>query len=476
MNPSVLDHYIDGAFVTSDETFLKRSPVNGAVTALCSEGTRQHVEMAVLAARAAFELRWQSSTPATRSFVLHRFANVMQSRADDLAAAVAADTGCSIAQARTIEVSRSIAHLRHFADLITTQQDRAAFLHVQEGEGAQSFTRHHPLGVVGILSPATLPLFWATAKLAAALAAGNTVVLKPSEHTPATGAALAHVAHESGCPAGIFNVVLGLGANATGHALAIHPLAGMIALVGAGSTADVLQRGRDPGLRGKRLASDTGGRNVAVVFDDADFGKALAGVFKAAFFNAGQTCFSVSEVFVQRSMFDRFLTMLRGAASRVQLVPMISPKHRAAAAEYVRRTVEGGARVYFGGQPPRYGDQRDNGAFYLPTVLAQVPDAERTRDEDVFGPVCHVMPFDTEDDIIAQVSRRPCVSCSVWSEGLSRVHRVAPRLQASMVWVNAWLLSDVRMPLSGNEPLSTRADVGTGLEPYSSRTTVTIKI
>jgi aminomuconate-semialdehyde/2-hydroxymuconate-6-semialdehyde dehydrogenase len=461
---AVLEHYIDGLFTPSSETFLKRNPTTGAVNTICYEAEPAQVDAAVSAARAAYLSGWANASAGHRSFALHRIANVMQARRESLAHAVVADTGCSFEQALGVDVSRGINHFRFYADLATTTSDEAYTTITQDGEGAQNSVHRKPLGVVALFTPATLPLMWLTAKLAPALACGNTTVIKASEHAPACATELAHVVHESGLPKGIVNLLHGFGAGATGTSLAQHPGLDVLSLVGRKRTQRDILRARGPGT--SRFLAEVGGKNAAIVFADADFGKALASLFKAVFFNSGQSCFSVEQIFVHRSLYDRFVLTLRAATVRLQIAPLISSGHRDAVVNFVRIAQEEGARVMCGGGIPQFRDERDNGSYFQPTILTGLPDAS----------ACHIAPFDDDDEVLNRVNAYSLVSCSFWSNSLRRVHKIAPQVRAGTVWVNTWFLRDLRAPFAAGAGNTLLRDGGRwSMENFSALTNVCIK-
>ncbi len=475
MSSLLVPAYVNGEFTTSGETFIKRNPINGNVSALVAEADATQVDFAVTAARQAYAAGWGHSTTAQRSFALHRLGNVMEARREDLIKAIVSDTACADALARTMDVSRSISTLRFYADAVSVAHDEAAFTPTGDGAGAQSFTRRKSLGVAGILSGATLPLFSAVSKLAPALACANTVVLKPSEYSPAAAVLLAQCAHESGLPPGVLNVVHGYGPRAAGAALAGHADLSVLALVGRAATAQALRA--SGGARNAREVFELGGKSIAIVCADADFGKSLAGVFKAAFFNAGQICGSPDLVFVERSIFAKFIEAMRAAASRHQLAPMVSPAHRDRVLAHVRAARDLNATVVCGGGVPKLGGERDNGYYLQATIMSGgEPDALALSDE-VFGPYCHVLPFERDADIAALLAKAPPLyACSLWSNSLSRAHGFAPQLRAATVWVNTWLLHDARAPRTLANPLQRGSEGARSmLEAFSMQTNVVIK-
>jgi aminomuconate-semialdehyde/2-hydroxymuconate-6-semialdehyde dehydrogenase len=475
MSSLLLPAYVNGEFSTGDETFIKRNPLNGNVSALVAEADEAQVDFAVTAARQAYASGWSSATPAQRSFALHRLGNVMEARREELVSAIVSDTGCADALARTMDVSRSISALRYYADAMSVASDEAYYTPTQDGAGAQSFTRRKPLGVVGILTGGALPLYSVVSKLAPALAAGNTAVVKPSEFSPSAAVLLAQCAHESGMKPGVVNVVHGYGPRAAGAALSAHPELAALALVGRVQTASAVRAAAAQSHA--REVFELGGKSVAIVCADADFGKSLAGVFKAAFFNGGQICGSPDLVFVERAIFAKFVEAMRVAASRLQLAPMLSPVHRDRVLAHIRLAKEHDARIICGGGTPKFGNERDNGYHVQATIMSGGDSTALALSEEIFGPFCHVVPFDRDADVLAALSAAPPLyACSLWSNSLSRAHHFAPQLRAATVWVNTWFLHDVRAPKTQANHLQRGGEGGRGsLDAFSMKTNVVIK-
>nr|WP_255779106.1 2-hydroxymuconic semialdehyde dehydrogenase [Mycetohabitans sp. B8] len=482
----MLRHYIDGEFVAGDVTFQNVSPVDGSQVALVCEADAQAVDRAVRAARAAQLAGWRDTTPAQRADWLYRIAQGIEARFDAFVAAEVADTGRPIAQARTLDVARGIANFRTFADLVRTANSEFFETHTADGGELINYVTRKPLGVVGIISPWNLPLLLLTWKVAPALAMGNCVVAKPSEETPGSATLLAEVIHEVGLPRGVFNLVHGHGPNAAGEFLSRHPDISAITFTGESRTGSTIMKTVADGV--KNISFELGGKNAAVVFADADFDAAVDGVAKSSFTNAGQVCLCSERVYVERPIFERFVAALKQKAQALRvgapedpsttMGPLISHHHRDKVLSYFRLAVEEGANVVTGGDVPRFGDARDRGAFVNPTLWTGLPDTARCVTEEIFGPVCHVAPFDSEDEVIGRVNHSAYgLAASIWTTHLARGHRVARQIETGIVWVNAWFVRDLRTPFGGAKLSGIGREGGRhSLDFYSELTNVCVKI
>ncbi|WP_176040596.1 2-hydroxymuconic semialdehyde dehydrogenase [Burkholderia stabilis] len=484
--PRLLRHYIDGAFVETARTFADTSPVDGSEIARVCEADEASVDAAVRAARAAQAAGWRDTTPAQRADWLHRIADGIQARFDDFVAAEVADTGRPVTQARTLDIARGIANFRTFADLVRTAADDC--FESQSADGGQflNYVTRKPLGVVGIISPWNLPLLLFTWKVAPALAMGNCVVAKPSEETPGSATLLAEVIDAVGLPRGVFNLVHGHGPAAAGEFLTRHPGIDAITFTGESRTGSAIMKAVADGV--KDISFELGGKNAAVVFADADFDAAVDGIVKSSFTNAGQVCLCSERVYVERPIFERFVAALktRTEALRVgapddpatTMGPLISRGHRDKVLSYFRLAVEEGATVVTGGGVPAFGDARDDGAFVQPTIWTGLPDTARCVTEEIFGPVCHVAPFDSEDEVIRRVNDSAYgLAASVWTTHLARGHRVAKRIETGIVWLNAWFVRDLRTPFGGTKLSGIGREGGRhSLDFYSETTNVCVRV
>jgi aminomuconate-semialdehyde/2-hydroxymuconate-6-semialdehyde dehydrogenase len=437
-------HFVAGEFCTDGESFPLIDPVVGSQIGTVPEAPRELVDEAVGAARSALAGEWADAGVAGRAAVLRRIANVIEARFEDFVDAEVSDTGRPRELAATIDVPRAVANFRSYADLLYGRGERAYV-----APDSLNYTVHRPLGVVAVVSPWNLPLLLLSWKVAPALAAGNAVVAKPSEETPSSATLLAEVTAEAGLPAGVFNLVHGHGAGAAGEHLTAHPGVDAIAFTGESATGATIMRGAASHVT--PVSFELGGKNPALIFADADFDRAVAGTARSAFTHSGQICLCTERVYVQRPIFDSFVAALGARAGALRgYGPMISAAHRDKVLSYYRMAAGAGATVVVGGGVPRFDDERDGGFFVEPTVLTGLPEHARPVREEIFGPVCHIAPFDTEGEAIRLANdSRYGLAATLWTSDVSRAHRLAPRIQAGIVWVNCWNLRDLRTPFGG---------------------------
>ena len=355
-----------------------------------------------------------------------------------------------------------------------------------DGRGALNYTVQKPLGVVGVISPWNLPLLLMTWKLGPALAAGNTIVAKPSEETPGTAFLLAEVMHDAGVPEGVFNLVNGFGPGSAGEFITAHHGVDAITFTGESATGSAIMRAAADNV--KALSFELGGKNAAIVFEDADLDQAIDGTVRSVFSNCGQVCLCSERVYVHESLFEGFVERLaeRAAALRLgwpqdeqtEIGPLVSRGHREKVLSYYELAGQEGADIVTGGGIPEFGDDRDNGAWIQPTVLTGLPESARCVREEIFGPVCHVAPFSDEEQVIAMANDSAYgLAAAIWTTDLSRAHRVARQIEAGIVWVNTWYLRDLRTPFGGVKLSGIGREGGVhSLNFYSEPTNVCIKL
>lgn len=411
------------------------------------------VAAAVAAAERAFP-GWSRTAAAERSRVLLRIAELIDAESEALARDESRDTGKPLGLARRLDLPRASANFRFFATAILHGHSEAHFT----DHAALNYTLRRPRGVVGLISPWNLPLYLLSWKVAPALAAGNTAVAKPSELAPVTAFRLAAICQEAGLPPGVLNIVHGSGSSA-GAAVVSHPVIRTISFTGGTTTGAAIARATAPDF--KRLTLEMGGKNPALLFADADLELALPGLLAAAFTNQGQICLCGSRILVEASLYDRFLERFVPAvrALRVgdplqpetEIGAVVSAAHREKIEAYLELARADGATVHCGGGRPRELPARCSQGFFLePTVLSGLPMTCRVNQEEIFGPVVTVTPFRDETEAIALANQSPYgLAASLWTRDLARAHRVADRIACGTVWVNCWLLRDLRVPFGG---------------------------
>lgn len=447
------EHYVGGVFRSDGPAFPLIAPADGSELGSVPEAPREVVDEAVAAARAALRGPWGTTAAEERAAALRRIADGIQARFDEFVDAEVADTGKPRELAATVDIPRAVGNFRAYADLLYGRPERAYTTRIpgwSTGTGqALNYTVRRPLGVVAIISPWNLPLLLLTWKVAPALAAGNAVVVKPSEETPSTATLLARVIDDAGLPAGAFNLVHGHGADAAGAFLTGHPGVDAIAFTGESATGSAIMHNAADHVT--PVSFELGGKNPALVFADADLDAAVDGTVRSSFTHSGQICLCTERVYVERPVFDAFVERLgERARALTGYGPMISAEHRDKVLGYYRLAREEGATVVAGGGAPAFGDERDGGFYVEPTVLTGLPETARTVREEIFGPVCHVAPFDTEEEAVRLANDSPYgLASTVWTRDLSRAHRVAPRIETGIVWVNCWNLRDLRTPFGG---------------------------
>jgi aminomuconate-semialdehyde/2-hydroxymuconate-6-semialdehyde dehydrogenase len=453
-----IQNYINGKFVPGKRDFADVNPADGCVIAQVAEADRDLVHAAVLAARKALCGEWSRLSTRERAARLYKVADAIEARFDCFVAAEVADTGKPISLASRLDIPRAAANFRVFADLIKTAGLESFQTETAEGKSALNYAIRKPLGVVGIITPWNLPLLLLTWKVAPALACGNTVVVKPSEETPATATLLAETMQQAGIPNGVYNVVHGFGPNSAGEFLTQHPDVNAVTFTGESQTGAAIMKMVAASV--KPVSFELGGKNAAIVFADCDFEDAVHGISEAAFLNTGQVCLCAERVYVERPIFDRFLAALKHKAETLRLGspveestevgPLISAQHRDKVLSYYHLAREEGATVVTGGGVPSFNNALDNGFYVQPTIYTGLAESARCVKEEIFGPVCHIAAFDSEDEAVRLANdTKYGLAASIWTTNLKRGHRVAQQMNVGITWVNCWFLRDLRTPFGG---------------------------
>jgi aminomuconate-semialdehyde/2-hydroxymuconate-6-semialdehyde dehydrogenase len=476
-------NFIDGQFrpPCSDRYLPDVEPATGQVIAEIAESGPEDVEAAVAAASRAFET-WRKTPAEERSRLLIRVAELLEENFDELARLESEDNGKPVALARRMDIPRAILNFRFFATAILHTETSA---HVTD-DRALNYTLRQPLGVAGLISPWNLPLYLLTWKIAPAIAAGNCCVAKPSELTPLTADRLATLTLEAGIPPGVVNIVHGPGASA-GRAITSHPKVPLISFTGGTKTgADVMAQA---GPLFKKVSLELGGKNPNIVFADADLEQAVATSIQSSFANQGEICLCGSRLFVEKPIYDEFLDRFLEGTGKLRIGDpqeattdvgaLVSEPHLRKVEGYVELAKEEGGSILVGGKRPGNLPERVRDGYFLePTVIAGLDCNRRVMQEEIFGPVVTVTPFDTADEAIAYANgTRYGLSSSVWTRDLQKAHRVAAAIETGTVWVNTWLLRDLRVPFGGMKESGVGREGGfDSLEFFTEAKTVCIKL
>ena len=481
-------HYINGQYVgsASGRMFDNINPATGEVISQVHEAGEAEVDAAVKAARAALKGPWSKMTIDQRSKILHAVADGINARFDEFLEAECTDTGKPKSLASHIDIPRGAANFKVFADMVKNVATEAFEMATPDGTGALNYAVRRPKGVIGVISPWNLPLLLMTWKVGPALACGNTVVVKPSEETPTTTALLGEVMKDAGVPDGVFNVVQGYGGDSAGAFLTAHPDVDGYTFTGETRTGELIMQNAAKGVRD--ISLELGGKNAGIVFADCDMDKAIEGTMRSAFANCGQVCLGTERVYVERSIFDEFVSRLKVEAEKLvigppddaaaNLGPLISQKQRDKVLSYYQQAVNDGATVVTGGGIPDMPDALKNGSWIQPTIWTGLSDDSAVINEEIFGPCCHIQPFDSEEEAIAQANRLPYgLASAIWTENLSRAARVAGQVEAGIVWVNSWFLRDLRTAFGGSKQSGIGREGGEhSLEFYTELKNICLKL
>ncbi|MDX1651159.1 MAG: aldehyde dehydrogenase [Brumimicrobium sp.] len=451
-----IQNYINGAFESpvSGKYFDNIEPAKGEVYSKIPDSQKEDVENAVKAAKEAFPT-WSSMGLEERGEWLMKLANGIADRMEDFVKAESRDNGKPLKLAEHVDIPRAISNFKFFA---TGIQHFASESHHMPGMGI-NYTLRKPLGIVGCISPWNLPLYLFTWKIAPALAAGNCVVAKPSEVTPYTAYLLCKVMEDVGFPKGVLNIVHGYGHTA-GDAIVRHPETKAISFTGGTATGKAIATIAAPMF--KKLSLELGGKNPNIIFDDCDFDEMLKTTIRSSFANQGQICLCGSRIFVHRGIYDRFKREFVEKISQAkvsnpedpqaQLGAVVSEGHMEKVLSYIELAREEGGTVLTGGNRVILDAPYDKGYYIAPTIIEGLDYNCRTNQEEIFGPVVTIMPFDTEEEVIMMANSTTYgLSATIWTNDLKRAHKMADEIDAGIVWINAWLVRDLRTPFGGTK-------------------------
>ncbi|MBB6444019.1 aldehyde dehydrogenase [Bacillus benzoevorans] len=473
-------HFINGEYVPSLSGKVKDNinPATEEVISVIAQGGQEEVDTAVAAAKKALKGPWKKFTLDQRIAVIRKIGDIILERKDELARLESLDTGKPIWLSTAIDISRSAFNFHFFADFLRSVGTEA----YETDDVAFNYSIRRPVGVVGIISPWNLPLLLMTWKLAPALAAGNTVVIKPASLTPTTATIIGEICKEAGVPDGVVNIVNGSG-GLVGTALTEHKDVDAITFTGETVTGQTIMKSAANTL--KKLSYELGGKNPNVIFADADLDEVIETTLKSSFINQGEVCLCGSRIYVERSAYDEFLEKF--VAKTKELVvgdpfdpatkvgALIGKDHYERVLSFIELAKEEGGEIVAGGKRP---EGLEKGYFLEPTIITGLDRNCRVVNEEIFGPVVTVIPFDTEEDVLDQVNDTDYgLSASIWTNDLRRAHRVAKEVEAGIIWVNTWFLRDLRTPFGGMKASGIGREGGIhSFEFYSELSNVCIKL
>lgn len=446
-------NFINGEYVESVQGLFidNYEPATGAVYSQIADSDYGDIEIAVQAANAAF-VTWSKTSPEERCAIMLRIADGIERRLEEFALAETVDQGKPLWLSKVMDIPRAVQNFRFFATEIVHFSTAA-----HTDSGSVNYTVRSPIGIVGCISPWNLPLYLFTWKIAPALAAGNCIIAKPSELTPVTASMLGEICNEAGLPAGVLNIVHGLGSK-VGAALVEHPSVKAISFTGGTVTGATIAQSAAPWF--KKLSLELGGKNPNIIFADCNFEEAVVQSARAAFTNQGEICLCGSRIFVERSIYESFKSRFLEEVSKFKVGDPLDPKTKQGAIvakahfekviSYIELAKQEGGTILCGGKSYVPEGRCENGWFIEPTVIEGLHYNCRTNQEEIFGPVVSLTPFDTEEEALMMAnSTKYGLASVIWTENVRKAHRVAVALEAGIVWVNCWLVRDLRTPFGG---------------------------
>ncbi|MBK6989714.1 MAG: aldehyde dehydrogenase [Bacteroidetes bacterium] len=449
-----IQNFINGEFSApvSGAYLDNINPATGEVYSFIPDSDERDVELAVSAARAAFP-SWSMMAKEKRSAILIKLSELIQANLEEFAIAESIDNGKPVWLSRTVDIPRAVSNFHFYA---TGALHVSTETHAMENT-ALNYTLRTPIGVAGCISPWNLPLYLFTWKIAPALASGNCVVAKPSEVTPMTAYKLAQLCNEAGMPKGVLNIIHGLGPK-VGMAIVSHPKVPVISFTGGTKTDETIARTIAPMF--KKMSLELGGKNPAIIFADCDFEHAVKTTIKSSFSNQGEICLCGSRVFIERPLYEKFKLALIEEAKKLKvgdpldekskMGAIVSKPHYEKILSYIELAKQEGGKIVFGGKSVNPGGKNANGYFIEPTMIEGLSYDCRTNQEEIFGPVVTLTPFDTEEEVLKYANSTTYgLAATLWTTNLSRAHRMSALIESGIIWVNCWLLRDLRTPFGG---------------------------
>ena len=451
-----IQNYINGGFTDpiKNEWLDNICPADGLVYGKLPNSCTKDVQIAYEAAHDAY-LSWSETSIEKRSAILLKIASLIEANLERFAVAESKDNGKPISVARSIDIPRAASNFRFFSQAITQFYSES---HEARSQKTINYTLRHPLGVVGCISPWNLPLYLLTWKIAPAIATGNCVVAKPSEVTPYTAFLLGEICNEAGLPKGVLNIVHGLGST-TGQAIVGHPNIKAISFTGGTETGKLIAKTAAPFF--KKLSLELGGKNPNIIFADCDYNKMLSTSVKSSFSNQGQICLCGSRLFVEASIYEKFKVdfiervgqLIVGPPSEesTQIGALVSKAHFEKVLSYIDGIDKTQNRVLFGGKRMRI-QGHENGYYLSPTIIEVNSNQCKLNQEEIFGPVVTLMPFESDDDVLEMANDvKYGLSATLWTNNLKRSLLFSEQLEAGIVWINTWMQRDLRTPFGGTK-------------------------
>jgi aminomuconate-semialdehyde/2-hydroxymuconate-6-semialdehyde dehydrogenase len=471
-----LKNYINGELIPpNSDTYLDNiNPATAEVYSYVPNSDASDVDAAVQAAKEAFPA-WSAKSREERAAVLRQLAQQIAENQEKLIEAETRDTGKPISLARRVDVPRSQKNLEFYADEVLRFND----LEFSRNELGQSRVSYQPLGVVGIISPWNLPLYLLTWKVAPALAAGNTVVAKPSEVTPMTAYLFSELCEKAGVPKGVLNIVHGQG-SIVGDAMTSHPDIQAVSFTGSTGTGKIIAKKCAASL--KKYSLEMGGKNPTIIFADCDFTATVDGVLRAAFTNQGQVCLCASRIYIERSLYESFKdALVQKAKLIIQGDPfdettdqgsVVSKEQYEKVMSYINYAKDSGARILCGGN-----GSSEKGYFIEPSLIEGVGIKDRLNQEEIFGAVATLTPFDSEEEALSYANDTEYgLSASVWTEDIDKGNRLAQKINSGVVWINTWMARDLRTPFGGMKQSGQGREGGVySLQFFSEMKTICVK-
>ncbi|CAD5113772.1 DgyrCDS2941 [Dimorphilus gyrociliatus] len=478
-----LKNFINGEFYDAEDYLESENPSTGKIWAQVPNSNEREVNEAVNSAKNAFH-KWSNISAQERSRYLMKIAELLEKRLEEFAIAESTDQGKPVSLARAVDIPRAVYNFRFFASVILHNLEDSVF---QEEFGTLNYTQSCPVGVAGLISPWNLPLYLLTWKIAPAIAAGCTVVCKPSEMTSVTAFMLCEVLKQAELPDGVVNIVFGTG-NRTGNAIVKHRDVPLISFTGSTVTASRIREGSTDLC--KKFSFELGGKNAAIVFKDANLENCFPVIMKSSYANQGEICLCTSRIYVQEEIFEQFISKYIELARNIKvgdpedpntnMGALISRQHYNKVKSYIDLSKKIGGKILCGDgvDELKLPENCKDGYFILPTAITNVADDSPLMQEEIFGPVTCIVPFKTEEEVIKRANNSDYGLCaSIWSENVGTIHRVAKALNVGTVWANCWLIRNLNMPFGGMKESGTgREGAKQSLDFFTEKKTICVKI